>query len=268
MSKRIEQALAWVSVSYALGFFVVLAHTARLGLPILDLIDSAYIWIGVPLTIVAFFSQRIWAWIRVGIEKRTASIRETLANDISSTSLKEQVDFFLDRVRAAIPFSLTNAVITRIAASMSRRFLQSKLAADAEASPRFRKHFRFASVMVVVAAAVTGLLNLVGWIVTGVTVLLVYVWFIYPVMPQSVGGGAPSPVQLVVDTSKVPQSFLVSTGTQTLPAATGSVGGATTIDLLYRTDDGFWLKGDGPPFFLAEGAVTAVVYVTARGSLK
>ncbi len=37
-SKQIERVLAWGSVAYIAGFVTVMAHTARLGIPVIEIL--------------------------------------------------------------------------------------------------------------------------------------------------------------------------------------------------------------------------------------
>ncbi|HYL87063.1 MAG TPA: hypothetical protein VE263_22765 [Candidatus Angelobacter sp.] len=55
----IEPILKWGAVSYACGFLIVMIHTARLGIPALQLIEPINIWIGLPIAIVLFFFDKL-----------------------------------------------------------------------------------------------------------------------------------------------------------------------------------------------------------------
>jgi hypothetical protein len=60
----IKTVLAWGSLSYAFGFFTVTLHTSTLGLPMIELMQPVYIWVGLPLAGVAFFANRILKYFR------------------------------------------------------------------------------------------------------------------------------------------------------------------------------------------------------------
>src|SRR5262249_22087715 len=74
----VEQVVTWASVSYAAGFFVVLLHTWRLGLPVLDLVQAVYVWIGLPLAAFAYFWNWPWRYFRGQLEARSALLRASL----------------------------------------------------------------------------------------------------------------------------------------------------------------------------------------------
>jgi hypothetical protein len=70
----VKSVLAWGSLSYACGFVTVTAHTWRLGLPVIQLIEPIYVWIGLPVAVVAFFSKKLYLYFRV----RGSSVAEQL----------------------------------------------------------------------------------------------------------------------------------------------------------------------------------------------
>lgn len=57
----VKQVVSWGSIAYAFGFLVVMLHTWRLGLPVIELIHPIFIWIGLPLATVAFFYRQLSA---------------------------------------------------------------------------------------------------------------------------------------------------------------------------------------------------------------
>ena len=61
--KQLEVLISWASIAYALGFVTVMIHTARLGIPVIELIEPIYVWIGLPLALVVFSARWLWMWV-------------------------------------------------------------------------------------------------------------------------------------------------------------------------------------------------------------
>src|SRR5687768_7852624 len=70
----VERALAYAALSYGFGFVVVMLHTARLGFPVIGLLEPIYVLIGLPLAAVAFFGNQLNTFIR----QRAAEARDSL----------------------------------------------------------------------------------------------------------------------------------------------------------------------------------------------
>ena len=57
-------------------------HTARMGIPVLELIGPINVWIGAPLAVVIFFSRKLWLMVK----NRTETLQEELAELQEQTS--------------------------------------------------------------------------------------------------------------------------------------------------------------------------------------
>jgi hypothetical protein len=79
LSKQLQSILAWGSVTYALGFVTVMAHTARLGIPIIQLLEPVYVLVGAPLAVVAFFSRELWRLVKARTAKLTSKLEQIKA---------------------------------------------------------------------------------------------------------------------------------------------------------------------------------------------
>jgi hypothetical protein len=84
----IEPILKWLAVAYGFGFLIVLLHTYRLGIPMLQLIEPANVWIGLPLAILAYFVDKIYQGTRRSVADFKASIRQAteIRKDLDATS--------------------------------------------------------------------------------------------------------------------------------------------------------------------------------------
>jgi hypothetical protein len=93
-----------------------------------------------------------------------------------------------------------------------------------------------------------------------------YVWVVYPIIPQSYGGGEPMNVQLLVDADKLPSGepepgHPIRGGDNS--DAKHSKAGIVTIPvtLYYETQDAYYFsKNRGPIMSLAHDAVEGVIY--------
>ena len=74
---NIEPVLKWGGVAYVFGFGIVMYHTYRLGIPTLQLIDPVNIWIGTPVTILTFFSDKIYFGAKKSVGNLMQSFRDT-----------------------------------------------------------------------------------------------------------------------------------------------------------------------------------------------
>src|SRR5262245_34827949 len=97
----VKTIVAWGSLSYAFGFVTVMLHTWRLGFPVLDLLSAVYVWVGLPLTLVAVFSKQLvryfttkgrelgnelrtsWQHLTGDVQKNAQSASESLAALVS-----------------------------------------------------------------------------------------------------------------------------------------------------------------------------------------
>ena len=104
-----------------------------------------------------------------------------------------------------------------------------------------------------------------------------YVWLIYPSVPQSMGGGRPEWVQLVVNLEKLPKELTDSVallGTSRAqsnptnvpsPAPLVKSGLSNPVKLLYRTSDLYYVKvPTGEVIALSKGAVDGLLLSSAQ----
>ncbi len=97
-SKQVEIFLAWGSVAYAAGFVTVLAHTARLGIPIIEILKPLYIWIGLPLAIVLFSIKWLWELVNTRVKYIRSKFEQAKGEmmDLESNSSDKEMNDLLD----------------------------------------------------------------------------------------------------------------------------------------------------------------------------
>jgi hypothetical protein len=260
----VEQVITWASISYAAGFFIVLLHTWRLGLPVLDLVQAVYVWIGIPLAVFAYFANQLWQYFRERLERHTAVLRASLKDTPVPESLEAAA--VLNVIAAVGPLVLPGFLTLRLFEVIVNH-VQTRIAEGADFGKlgKFVKsvgrflHFGFRSWVGIEAFFTLVVLAFGAAIVSGI--LIAYVWFVYPRLPQSLGGGAPARVRLVLDVTKISPDFSGIAGLGTSWNKDGPPALTSELQLLYKTADGFWLVSEkGKPFLLDKSVVLSLMY--------
>ena len=257
----VEQVITWASVLYAAGFFIVLLHTWRLGLPVLDLVQAVYVWIGIPLAVCAYFANQPWRYLRSRVEAESVVLRNSLRS--SPLPESELITKVIERVAPLflsdfLTLQLFNIVMSQLRPQFS---VDSKLGKAAlrllHLGLRLRAGISAAFTLVTLAIGAA--------IVAGI--LVAYVWIVYPRLPQSLGGGAPARVRLVLDVTKVSPDFSKVAGLGASWSKDGPPFLTSELTLLYKTADGFWLSssGGGAPFLLDKSMVLSLMYSDSSG---
>lgn len=256
----VEQVITWASISYAAGFFIILLHTWRLGLPVLDLVQAVYVWIGVPLTLFLYFANKPWRYFRGRLETASARLRDSLRRG----PLQEQINAGTigDVIAIVGPF----VVSSFLAFSLLESINWTKLFSEARYG---RAVVRFSRWVFRVWAVISALLTLLSLIVAAaivVGILMAYVWIVYPRLPQSLGGGAPVRVRIVLDVAKISPDFSTVAGLGVSWNKDGPPVLTSELQLLYKTADGFWLVSEGgAPFLLDKSMVLGLLYSDSSG---
>lgn len=111
--------------------------------------------------------------------------------------------------------------------------------------------------------ALIGFLRLVSVALALGLGICLYVWQVYPCIPQSFGGGAPTTVRLLVSTEKIPPSIpgLPGSDAATDPKVTADTWVTDPIQLLYSTADHYYVEGPaGQRVSLSKSAVDGVIW--------
>lgn len=254
----VEQVITWASVSYAAGFFIVLLHTWRLGLPVLDLVQAVYVWIGMPLALFAYFGNEIWRYFRSRLEHHSSVLRDSIRN--STVPQNVNVSVLVEVIARVGPFVLPGFLTLTLFewfVSQARK----RIAANTQVGKKVLRVLDLGFRTWVAIEAFFTLLTLVIGAAIIAGVLIAYVWIVYPRLPQSIGGGAPARVRLVVDVSKVSPDFSAYSGLGASFNKDGPPSFTPELQLLYKTADGFWLVSQkGRPFLLDKSVVLSLMY--------
>lgn len=255
---NLKAFLAWGSISYGIGFVVVMLHTARLGFPVIEILSAVYIWIGFPLAVLAFFSVQIWNYFKSRASELTAEVRDSWSELTDGFEEEDihAVSRFVGYMGAVTPFfGLIRSPVEKIL----------RKAAQAQPSDRAMHIFdRFASILKGYQA-LRALLNL---FIAALMILLgiyLYGWVFYPLIPQSFGGGAPTTVRLLVNTEKLPPHLRILSGTGEASNDAEEISIKTSltnpVSLLYRTDDHFYIEGaNGQRLSLSKSVVEGIIW--------
>lgn len=253
----LKSFLAWGSIAYGLGFVTVMLHTARLGFPVLELLSAVYVWVGAPLAVIGFFWVRIWRFFRSRASDLTREVRDSWEGFKQAVDAKD-----FDVISEFVGFA-SALFFPKPLRGPLESLLRKAMASKPEVSHRAARTLgRFASLL-------RGLLALIGFLrlvnialVLGLGIYL-YVWEVYPLIPQSFGGGAPTTVRLLVNTEKIPPDIPGLPGIDA--AADRKVTAKTSvtdpIQLLYSTADHYYVEGPaGQRVSLSKSAVEGVIW--------
>jgi hypothetical protein len=263
-----ERFFAWGGIAYTFGFLIVLLHTSRLGLPVIELLNPVLIWIGVPLALVTFFSSRLFKLLR----GRMDAARAELALLIEEAPVQSPVfhselpkAFPTERVAKEASEAMPSLIFRPASAWVIRRWLQfflSRVPSTPERGEALARAGERSIRMLRTAAAIRYFLNAV--IFTGMILFVVgvYVWTIYPRIPQSAGGGKPAWVRLALKSDAIPQE--IQSDLLTAPAnGLGTEGSFMTdpIQLLYTAKDAIYIRTNtGRAMSISKGGVLGTVW--------
>lgn len=273
----VKQILSWASIAYAFGFVTVTLHTWRLGLPVIELLHPIYVWIGLPLATVAFFFKHIAALFR----KRSRELAEEIRVGWSYAAAPDvqgdlnMVADFIGILKALLPgfgVMLSQPLIRISEALLLDRLQQAEQQAKTNDRQRYEKMAkllrRFLGVFRVVAA-IQKALNLVGYAVFICLALALYVWVLYPKIPQSLGGGKPSAVSLVAEATAIPKNLVPEY--QSPPSNVSQSEKETVnlpVTLLYLTKDAYFVQTkSGARMSIKADAVKSVIWVQPTDQL-
>jgi hypothetical protein len=281
--RNIEPVLKWAGVAYMFGFLIIMVHTYRLGIPTLQLVEPINIWIGAPLAVVAFFLDKIYVASKRAVGtlvqslKEAGGIREQF--DKNSDNLEDLflqiVDFWLGSLALfAAPFGLAGPMkqlyrrafrayinlVKRIAKTDPLAFLN----ADAGGAGRERLLNSVAPTLkwTLRVAAVAHFVNVAIYIVCIFLACWLYVE-VFPSIPQTLGGGRPLAVELLVSPDMLPQGKEFegwrTEGHPSLGETKGNI--LVPVTLYFHGEHELIVrKGAGPIVSLGDHAVEGIVF--------
>lgn len=264
----VERAVAWTAISYAFGFFIVLLHTSRLGLPILELVRPIFVWIGIPLALLIFFSARLARLIqaRMVVARAATALyfkeipEASVVSAYRDSSPQVVVDRMAREAAQAMPILMPRRIMVylfkvalgKIVADLpSTPEAEAELAKAGERTIRMLRAFtagkRFFSAVIVVAAIVAG--------------VMAYVWYVYPRIPQPMGGGAPMWVRLSVKADAAPESVRAELQRSTISSDAKAPFLTDSVQLIYNAKDAAYLRlRGGRTISLAHGGIVGIVW--------
>ena len=281
-AKQLEAVLAWASVAYAAGFLTVMVHTARLGIPVIELIKPVYIWIGLPLALVVFSTRWLvkiakshYDLFRSELSTVVTGLLDTLRDRGIESGESNELARLATEVLVAASSLLPFGAIVSLAIGvpgLQRDFLVSALRVFIELllkSPRVRSIIiRSIQTYTYIAQGLTAVNRFLS--IAAILSLIpigcfLYIYLGYPVIPQSMGGGKPMAVVLIVNSEKIPFDSIELGKLFPNKPTSGSASKAVEsleLELLYSTADEYFIRASGQPIVsLNKGAVEGIVWL-------
>jgi len=233
----VERTLKYAAFSYGCGFVVVMLHTWRLGLPVIGLLDPVYALAGVPFALAALLMTSIVtsllesaAAVRTGVRQAMSQELATSTQVADAKELAEILATTMGNAFPIVPFAFGLSV--RLYRWLTRLLLERITIREPGATTFVLKS---RAISIIKAAGAVGYF---AQVVINVAFLLlvlgIYAWTIYPLLPKSVGGGAPTHVRMVLDGDKLPVDLVTDFGATAINERTNSIQ-TGPIDLLYST---------------------------------
>ena len=276
----IEPLLKWAAVAYALGFLTVMWYTHRLGVPVLQLIEPVNVWIGAPLAVVVFCLDKLFTAAKEATDDFARRVEEASAirNRITETNADLVEGFSVvmgimvnSLALIAAPFGLLRPVQSALVFLYKRGKdpLASLRSAEGRVSEKQRKRLlawigrilRWAYLV----SAVYRFVNSIGTICFVQVVCYFYVVAIFPRIPQTLGGGRPVTVQLILSAESLPKSrefrdWLPSTE-DARPGKDAKTSILVPVTLYFRTEHELYVrKGSGPVVSLTDHSIEGIVF--------
>jgi hypothetical protein len=268
----VESLLTLASLTYGLGFLTVYVHTGQLGLPVLTLLEPVYVLVGLPLTLAGLLVTRIWRWLRREIGNNIDRVRQAM-QQYRDPRVPQNQDVYTDfwnlytAVMGAVTFILpapTEWLIQLIIKPYEQQARQLMLQ-DARARELAGQLLQRLNAL---AAGVRHGVRLFGisLLVVGlIATVAAYIFWLYPRIPQSWGGGQVQQVQLLMAANKIPPMLASPLKASSEGAQASQL---VTVKLLYNTGEFYFVEADnGARVALAKDLVNGVVWV-ASGSTQ
>jgi len=264
--KHVETILSWGTIAYIAGFFTVMINTGLLGIPIIEIIKPVYIWIGLPLAIVIISLHWIWKTILLRINKlknefiqnknEIPNIDKNRQQYIESdktvheliTDFSNSIAYFL----SIIPIPLIKRGIPKIyKETMTKLFI--KIIDNAELSNEkekkvFFSYIKFLSFLSFVLSTFNIINKALFFLVIYSLIpfsCYVYISRIYPIIPQSFGGGKPTNIVLFINSEIIPDKSKYESIFQEKKDSNTTdqkVIETKTLKMLYLTADYYFIK--------------------------
>jgi len=293
----VEPILKWGTVAYAFGFLTIMLYTNRLGIPVLQLIEPVNVWIGAPLAVAAFFFDKLYAVMKRNTADLFLRIRKArdVRNRLNSKPDSEITDLFRHVIDLLVD-SLTLLTADLDLFGVSRKLIQALIPVylkrtpwaylydptpgQAASAPALSQRDRTLLLNFIgrilqwagVTGAILRFLNFAGAICLVPLACFLYVYLVFPLVPQTLGGGRPMTVQLLISADALPKvsefrDWLPATGKKE-PSASEAPAQAPSkepvlvpVTLYFRTDHELYVqKKPGPVVSLSDHAVEGIIF--------
>jgi hypothetical protein len=292
----IEPILKWTAVAYALGFLTVMVHTYRLGVPVLQVMDPLNVWIGAPLAVVFYFLDRFAMALKRAVRDMALHVKTTLLEitKIGNPSPDELCNMYgqvVDAVAEAVSVAIVpflplrtlqqwlQKTMARVMWWRIRKFDPAMIQAAEQKIPQEQRrdlilYMRRGLVVLRGLAGVYLALNSIFIILLIPVICWTYITAAYPLIPQTLGGGRPTPVALIISEEKIPKTpdfkgWLAGTGESQpsgAPRTIGNPAGGTkviAVTLYLRTEHEIYVrKESGPLVAFSEHTIDGMVFDT------
>ena len=226
---RISELLKLGGLAYAIGFAVIMVHTARLNAPVVEAFQFQNIIAGLPIWVPLCFA--LWLWPRLirpvrGDATHPGISRNAIITLILVLCLGVLLLYQIVRWLAGRSFPVSETIVL-----ISALLFAAVLSMLAAAYWDNRQRVGPGKAVLVLVCVYSGVLFLT----------LGYARFLYPRMPQSIGGGHPVQVRLYFKDHEL-TSLLGGS------AAPGGSAASDPVYLYYRTSSYLLVsKADGQP---------------------
>jgi hypothetical protein len=245
-----------------------------LGVPVIQVLDPLNVWIGFPIALSLYFVDK---WIK-GILKISAEIaisaKRVLHEDgpIGAQPTVEQLYVELISAYASV-ISLTAFVPEGLTIWLARRVFPKKVilqrlsgsSLDTKAVDMMRRVVMMTSGG---ATTIRRSIDLLSMCTALPFLLGLYVFGVYPLIPQPWGGGKPMEAQLIVETDKLPPEltqlttlFDASTKQSNVPATEQKARSTAVLRLRFQSEHAYLVQlQNGPVVSISKEAVSAVLF--------
>jgi hypothetical protein len=265
---KVKLLLAWASTAYACGFVIVTLHTWRLHLPVIELLHPIYVWIGLPLAVVAFFFEHIASAFRKRSARFAYEVRDGWAQAVSALNQEELnlAASFIGMIKALPGLGgLLSVPFIRAVESLSPLVQKIDNNVKSRDPKLYEKTAKYVHRALGVFRIQMALSEYLGFLINAALICLglaFYVWEVYPRIPQSLGGGRPVNVTLVADASVFPTNL--ASELQLRSSAVTPLKGETVnfpVTLLYLTKDAYFVQTkSGARMSINTAAVKSVIW--------
>lgn len=266
LEDRIKELAGWAALAYGLGFLCILVHTARYGIQVIEVIKPLNLWVGFLPALIFFFAMLAWEKKLRDLTQKAQAGRSDLVNRAAPpvasilSYLAAVLVRMLQRLRLKIQYQIEQGGAEKWAKILLNLFvvsialIASFSAGSQKALPSgVLRRVGYLALVVVGALAVLilfvyvtdwlgrvfekyGKLRFAFLFLLALGFIIYYIGFVYPYIPQEIGGGSPAKVQLVVEAEAFQDSPLEREG---LIVRQGQAKTAITREtcLLYRAAD-------------------------------